>query len=104
LANNPDKQRAAFTMWGGVTDRGERMPNAHAAGPAGDNWHARRLFGADVDLDALTDEQWRQVAKARLAWLRANAIKAVRARQLKRAEAMRAKADALEARYGVGDE
>jgi hypothetical protein len=47
-------------MWAGVTDRGARLRNAHDNSPSGYNWHARRLLGADVDLDSLTDAQWAQ--------------------------------------------
>jgi hypothetical protein len=83
-------------MWSGVADRNERLRNAHDNSPSGYIWHARRLFGADVDLDALTKQQWKQVADARLAWLKANQLKAVRARQLQRARRLRDRADAIE--------
>jgi hypothetical protein len=84
-------------MWANTADRAARMRNAHNFGPACVPWHARRLFGADVDTDALTPTQWKQAEAARLAWLRANSIKGVRAKALKRAKRLRALADAIEA-------
>jgi len=92
-----DSRQAAHTMWSGVADRNERLRNAHDNGFASDNWHARRLFGADVDRDGLTTEQWEQVEAARKAWNKANSLKGVRARRLKRAQRPRAEADAIEA-------
>jgi hypothetical protein len=78
-------------------DPEDRLHNAHVQSPSGWNWHARRLFGADVDLDTLTTKQWERVGAARLAWLKANSIKAVKARQLGRARRLRERADAIEA-------
>lgn len=65
--------------------------------PRGYKWHARRLFGADVDVDALTEQQWETVADERLSYLRAKSAKAVQARQLGRARRLRERADAIEA-------
>ncbi len=92
-----DSSAAAFTMWGNTADRTARLRNAHDNSPSGHNWHARRLFGQDVDLDKMTPEQWQQTADARLAWLKANSIKAIKARQRKRAAALREKAARMEA-------
>jgi hypothetical protein len=89
-------------MWAGIADRGERLQNMHDNSPSGFAWHARRLFGADVDLDALTPQQWEQVAAARMAWYKANSIKGVKARQLGRARALRERAARIEAE--VADE
>jgi hypothetical protein len=83
--------------WAGVADRNEHLRNAHDHSPSGVIWHARRLHGRDVDLDSLTPEQWQQVEKARLAWLKANALKATRARRLKRAQRLEATAAAIRA-------
>ena len=81
---------AAYLMWSGVADRAERLRNAHDAGPSGSSWHARRIFGQDVDIEALTATQLKQVVDARLSWLKAMSEKAVRAKQLKREAARKA--------------
>ena len=70
----------------------------HENSPSGMNWHARRLFGQDVDLESLTKRQWQQVAKARHSYLKANALKAVEAKRQKAPQRLRDKADLLEAR------
>jgi hypothetical protein len=95
--------QAAHTMWSGVANREERLANAHDKSPSGLIWHARRLFGQGVDLEALTDTHWKQAADARRAWLRANALKATRARRLKRAQRLRDEAEAIEAQLAAGD-
>ena len=65
--------------------------------PRGYSWHARRLFGPDVSYDALPPDKQEQVAAARVVYLKANALKSVRARKLIQAQRLRDKADALEA-------
>jgi hypothetical protein len=90
-------------MWAGVADRNERLRNAQKAGAAGYEWHARRLFGPDVDLDALTKKQWKQVVDARLSYLKAMSLKASNARRLKHAQKLRARADAIEAEVAGDD-
>jgi hypothetical protein len=92
-----DSRHAAHTMWAGVGDRGERLSNMHLNSPSGYRWHARRLFGQDVDVNALTDEQWEQVEAARISWYKATAMKAVRARRRKYASKLRERAAAIEA-------
>jgi hypothetical protein len=82
--DSADSKQAAHMMWAGVADRSARLRNAHENNITGQNWHARRLFGADVDLDALTPTQWQQVEAARRAYLTAMSIKATKARRLKR--------------------
>lgn len=100
--HSADSRYAAHVMWSGVADKTERLRNMHDNSPSGYAWHARRLFGADVDVDALTKRQWKQVADARLAWLRANSIKAIKVRQRQTARKLRAEADRLEAAAGDG--
>jgi hypothetical protein len=90
----------AFTMWSNVADRSERLRAAHDNSPSGYLWHARRLFGKDVDAEALSPQQWDQVAAARMAYLKAIASKATRARKLKRAQRLRDEAAAIEAAVG----
>ena len=92
-----DARAAALHSWANTVDPNARLALAHLNSPAGFNWHAKRLYGQDVDLDGLTPQQWERVADARLAYLRANAIKATRTHQRKRAQALREKADAMEA-------
>ncbi|MGA7050501.1 MAG: hypothetical protein WBZ37_04380 [Mycobacterium sp.] len=94
---------AAYAQWANTADRAARLGNAHVNSPSGYNYHARRLFGQDVDLDKLTETQWAKVADARLAYLRAMAMKATRARRLKRAQALREKADAIVADVEAGE-
>ena len=102
-SSNPAERKqiasgAAFAMWAGVADPAQRLRNAHDNSPSGYLWHARRLFDPDLkDLDGLTPKQKRRVEKARTAWYKANAVKATRARKLKRAQRLRAQADAIEA-------
>jgi hypothetical protein len=98
--HSEDSSFGANLMWSRVADRTERLRNAINAGPAGYNWHAKRLFGADVDLDALTPRQWKQVEDARLAYLRAMALKATQKRRLLRAARLREEAAAIEAEVG----
>jgi hypothetical protein len=88
---------AVDTMWSGVTDRTERLRNAHENSPGGHNLHARRLFGRDVDIDKLTKVQWQQVAQARRAYLKAMSLKGIRAKRLKQAQRLRQQAAAIEA-------
>lgn len=88
---------AAYSMWAGVADPNERLRAAHENSPSGYSFHARRLFGADVDLDKLTKTQMKQVAQARLAYLKAMSLKGIRAKRLKQAQRLRAQADAIEA-------
>jgi hypothetical protein len=104
-ANHSENSRfAAYVMWGNTTDRAERLRNAHNSSPSGYLWHARRLFGQDLpDVESLTKTQLKQVHDARLAWLRANAIKAVRGRKLAHARQLRERAAAIEAE-AAGDE
>lgn len=97
-----DSRQAAHTMWSAVADRNARLRNAHNNGFASDNWHARRLFGADVDVEKLTKQQWQQVAAARQSWQKANALKAVKTRRLKHAKRLREQAAAIEAEAGDG--
>jgi hypothetical protein len=61
-------------MWAAVPDRNERLRNAHENSPSGEIWRAPRLFGQDVDPDALTKEQWKGVRAARKAWLKATVL------------------------------
>jgi hypothetical protein len=91
--HSADSKAAAYTMWAGVADRSARLRDAHHNSPSGEIWHARRLFGQDVDLASLTPRQWKQASDARTAWLRANSIKATKARRRK-AAAERAKREA----------
>jgi hypothetical protein len=79
--HSEDSTGAAYASWANTADRTVRLRNAHDNSPSGHNWHARRLFGADVDLDSLTKAQWKQVAAARRAWLKAQSIKATRVRK-----------------------
>lgn len=99
--HSADSRAAAHTMWGGVTDRAERLRNMHNNSPSGYAWHARRLYGADVDVEKLTKTQWKAVEAARLSWLHANALKAAKAstrvRKLRKAKQLRARADRLDA-------
>jgi len=92
-----DGRYAALIGWSGVADRTERLRNLHTENPSGHNWHARRLFGADVDLDALTPTQWAQVEAARLAWMKAMSMRAAKKRRLQRAQRLRETADVIEA-------
>lgn len=101
--HSEDSRQAAHTMWSGVADRNEHLRNAHNNSPSGQNWHARRLFGADVDLDTLTPTQWAQVEAARRAYLNAMSIKATKTRRLKRAQRLREHAAAIEAEVESGD-
>ena len=95
-----DSRQAAHTMWAGVADRSERLRNAHNQSPSGQNFHARRLFGADVDTDALTPIQWQQVEAARQAWFKAMAMKATKKRRLERAQRLRDAAAVIETELG----
>jgi hypothetical protein len=94
-----DSKIAAHTMWANTPDRAERLQKAHNNSFTGDLWHARRLYGPDVELDALTPAQLKAVREARESWKKANSRKGVRARQLKRAQKLRERADAIEAKY-----
>jgi hypothetical protein len=99
-----DSRHAAHVMWSNTADRGERLRNAHDNSFGGDNWHARRIFGADVDLDSLTPEQWKQVDAARTSWFKAVSAKGVKARRLKAAQRLRDEAAAMQAAAeGDGD-
>lgn len=82
--HSQDSRQAAHMMWAGVTDRNEHLRNAHNHSPSGYAWHARRLFGADVEYDSLTEAQKKQVADARRAYLKAISIKATKKRRLMR--------------------
>lgn len=75
----------------------DRLRRTHDNSPRGYNWHARRLFGPDVDPDRLTREQWEQVAAERLTWLRAKSANATIARRLNTVRRLREKADRIEA-------
>lgn len=68
-----------------------------AHGPASPSWHAKRLFGVNVDLATLTPIQWEQAEQARLTWLRATSKKGTKVRQLQRAALLRERAAAIEA-------
>jgi hypothetical protein len=98
--HSEDSSYAATVMWSGVADRNARLRNAHDNSPSGLIWHARRLFGANVELNALTEEQLAQAEAARLMWYRAVSKKGVKARRLQRAQQLRARADAIEAEVG----
>jgi hypothetical protein len=91
--HSADSRFAAYLMWSGVEDRAARLRKAHDNGPSGYSWHARRLFGQDVDVEALTATQIKQVVDARLSWLKAQSLKAVRAKRLKREAAREAGRD-----------
>lgn len=95
--HSADSKAAAYTRWSGIADRAGELRGAHENSPSGDNWHARRLFGSDVDLASLTPKQWEQVADARLAWLRAKQLNAVEARKRKAKERRMAEIDQEEA-------
>jgi hypothetical protein len=97
--HSSDSARGAYTKWSNVADRAAAMADMHANSPSGYAWHARRLFGQDVDVANMTPTQWQQTDAARSAWLKANSIKAIRARMLKRAEKLRKRADAIDAKY-----
>lgn len=81
--HSDDSRFAAYLMWSGVDDRAQRLRNAHDNSPSGYAWHARRLYGDDVDIEALSVAQMKSVVDARLAWLRAQSVKAVAARRRK---------------------
>jgi len=98
--HSEDSRGAAYAMWANVADRTERLRNAHGNSPSGTAWHARRLFGADVDLDALTTTQWNQAEQARLMWLRANSVKATKQRRLEHAERLEKRAATIRAEVG----
>jgi hypothetical protein len=95
--HSADSRQAAHTMWSGVADRNEHLRNAHNNSPSGQNWHARRLFGRDVDLDSLTPTQWAQVDAARRAYLRAMSMKATKMRRLRRAQRLEDRAATIRA-------
>lgn len=95
--HSEDSRYAAHVMWAGTADRKERLRNAHTNSFGGEVWHARRLFGPDVDLDALSAEQWKQVEAARRSWTKAVSIKGNKAKRLKQAQRLRERAAAIEA-------
>jgi hypothetical protein len=84
--HSADSKAAAYTLWGGITNRTEQLRETHENSPSGFSWHARRLLGPDVDVDALTPLVRKQVEDARLAWLRANQLRAVKAGKRKSAD------------------
>ena len=98
--HSQDASYASHVMWSGVADRVERLRNAHNNSPSGVNWHARRLFGKNVDLDALTPAQWQQVEAARRSYLKAMSLRAARNRRQEWAQRLREQADAIEAEVG----
>jgi hypothetical protein len=98
-----DSQYAAHVMWSGVADRAARLANMHQNSPSGYTWHARRLLGQDVDLEALTPTQWKQVEAARAAWFKASSRKGVKARKLDKAQRLRDEIAAIEAEYNDSD-
>jgi len=87
----------AYTMWSNTPDRAARLTNMHRESTCGENYHARRLFGQDVDLDSLTPQQWEAVRQARSAWYKALSNKGIRAKRLKQAQRLHAKARRIEA-------
>jgi len=43
-----------YRSWVNTENRAQRMAVVQANSPTGLDWHARRLFGQDVDLNSLT--------------------------------------------------
>ncbi|MGO9653003.1 hypothetical protein [Mycobacterium sp.] len=98
--HSEDSRYAAYIGWSGVADRNERLRNAHLNNFTSDLWHLRRLYGADVDPDTATPQQWERAHAARIAYSKANSIKGVRARKRavdERRAARDAELDAAEA-------
>jgi hypothetical protein len=83
--------------WAATRDRDDRMANAWAAGVTGMLWHAKPLFGEDVDLEQLTPAELAQVKSARKRWFAELTAKSLKSRQRKKAQRLRAQADELEA-------
>ncbi len=89
--------KGGFTSWAGTPDRAARMAAPQSNSPSSLAWHARKLFGPDVDLDHLTDAQWAQVEAARSAWYAEFGLKGLRARKLAKAAWLREQAARIEA-------
>jgi hypothetical protein len=85
-----------FKGWANTADRAARMAAPQSASPSSTAWHARKLFGPNVDLEALTDAQWRQAEAARSAWYRDFGLKGLRARKLAKAARLREQAARIE--------
>ena len=89
--------KRGFKSWAGTLDRAARMAVPQSNSPISLAWHARELFGPDVDLDGLTEAQWRQVEAARAAWYAEFGLKGLRARKLQKAARLRKQTARIEA-------
>src|SRR4051812_19299582 len=78
--------------WGNTPDRRARLAAAQSASPIGGLlYFARRRFGADVELDSLTEGQLLQIESDKKAWQVEQAEKGIAARKAKAAARRAAK-------------
>jgi hypothetical protein len=89
--------KGGFKGWANTPDRAARMAAPQSNSPSSLTWHARKLFGPDIDLHGLTDAQWQQVEAARSAWYAEFGLKGLRARKLTKAARLREQAARIEA-------
>jgi hypothetical protein len=72
-----------YLSWSRTENWDERLAKMHRNSPGHVEWHARRLFGQDIDLTSMTRTQWRRAECARRAWFAEFSSKGLAAQKVK---------------------